>query len=620
MARLPKEISMSIAASVRGGAISALAASLIVLGSVSATAADPVERPHGGHHCRPGQNQAAGAVAAGRCVRGQSRRHTPHADTSAPQTTITDGPSGTIATSTATFSSTSSEPSSSFECRFDSVSWQSCASPKAYYGIANGGHSFDVRAIDSAGNYDPSPATRTFAVEVQSPDTAPPETTITAGPSGIVTSASASFDFASSEAGSRFECRLDAGAWGACTSPKAYSGLANGAHSFDVRAIDSAGNTDASPATRSFTVDVPAPDTTPPETTITAGPSGTVTSASVSFSFASSEAGSSFQCRLDAGTWGACASPKAYSGLANGAHAFDVRATDSAGNTDASPASRSFTVDVAPSGGCQPSLSQLVAPGCTVLKSDIGATSNGASLWGNVECATSTRAQLQGSGGDTHPTAAGTSQGNAAFWGLSVVDGDDFAGERCELGRNEWRYGTSSTSGTFMLYPEGAHRITFASYRFPGSFPFMTSNWQTILQMKQAQPSNNGGGSPILEVQLRSGRLYLESATDSYWSTPVTAGVWERIALDVNYSQDPSRGSVTMYVDANGDGDAADAGEASPTIHTATLKPEIAGSLNGIAPGASIPSHLRVGLYHDPSIPCPSGCAVDVDNVQVVDL
>ena len=42
---------------------------------------------------------------------------------------------------------------------------------------------------------------------------------------------------------------------------------------------------------------------------------------------------------------------------------------------------------------------------------------------------------------------------------------------------------------------------------------------------------------------------------------------------------------------------------------------------DGIAPGKSIPSHLRVGIYHDPAIalPTPSTCAVDVDNVQIVD-
>ena len=92
----------------------------------------------------------------------------------------------------------------------------------------------------------------------------------------------------------------------------------------------------------------PPADTTPPETTITSGPSGTISSDSASFGFSSSESSSTFECRLDASSWAACSSPKSYSGLANGGHAFDVRAKDAAGNIDASPASWSFTVDVSP--------------------------------------------------------------------------------------------------------------------------------------------------------------------------------------------------------------------------------------------------------------------------------
>jgi Polysaccharide lyase len=520
---------MSIAASVRGGAMSALAALLIVLGTVSPAAAHQGGKP-GGSHCRPGQHQAGGDRAvASRCVRAQSRKRAP--DTTPPQTTITSGPSGTITTSSTTFAFSSSESRSTYECSADGSAWQSCPDPKSYTGLADGTHVFDVRAVDASGNVDPTPAADSYAVQTASTDTTPPETTITSGPSGTITTSSASFAFDSSESGSTFACRMDGAAWGGCTSPKSYSGLANGAHT------------------------------------------------------------------------------------------FDVRATDSANNTDASPASRAFTVDVAQPPTCQPAPAQLVAPGCPVLKSDIGATSNAASLWGNVECATSTRAQLLGSGGDPHQTASGAPQGNAAFWELNLVDGDDFYGERCELGRNEWRNGyNSGTSGTFMVYPEGAHRITFASYRFPSSFPFTTSNWQTILQMKQAQPSNNGGGSPIIEIQLRNGRLWLESPTTDYWSTPVSQGVWERIALDVRYSQDPNVGTITMYIDLNGDGDAADPGEQSPVIHTATLKTETSGPLTYLQPGDSIPSHLRMGLYHDPTIGCSPGCAVDVDNVQVVDL
>ncbi len=90
-------------------------------------------------------------------------------------------------------------------------------------------------------------------------DIDPPETTISSGPSGTVDAQSASFGFSSSERRSRFECRLDSEAWSRCSSPQSYSSLAAGSHVFSVRATDRAGNVDPSPATRQWTVEVPAP-------------------------------------------------------------------------------------------------------------------------------------------------------------------------------------------------------------------------------------------------------------------------------------------------------------------------------------------------------------------------
>jgi hypothetical protein len=94
----------------------------------------------------------------------------------------------------------------------------------------------------------------------------------------------------------------------------------------------------------------PPPDTTPPDTTIDSGPSGTVTATSADFSFSSSETGSTFECRLDGGAWGSCTSPKSYTSLEVGDHTFDVRATDAAGNTDQTPASRTWTIASTPTG------------------------------------------------------------------------------------------------------------------------------------------------------------------------------------------------------------------------------------------------------------------------------
>ena len=106
----------------------------------------------------------------------------------------------------------------------------------------------------------------------------------------------------------------------------------------------------ATPAGFSFSevrVVGPVDDTTPPETTIGSGPEGTTGATSASFTFSSSEPGSSFGCRLDGASWAPCTSPTSYDGLSEGAHTFEVRATDAAGNTDLTPASRTWNVGTA---------------------------------------------------------------------------------------------------------------------------------------------------------------------------------------------------------------------------------------------------------------------------------
>jgi hypothetical protein len=99
------------------------------------------------------------------------------------------------------------------------------------------------------------------------------ETAIGSAPSGTVNSASASFGFSSDPVGASFECKLDGGTFDPCASPKEYTGLSDGPHAFDVRAVDAAGNRDPTPASRSWTVDTASANTSPPETGTTSGPS-----------------------------------------------------------------------------------------------------------------------------------------------------------------------------------------------------------------------------------------------------------------------------------------------------------------------------------------------------------
>jgi|GEM_PF-2104654 len=275
-------------------------------------------------------------------------------DTTPPDTVITGGPAAgsTIATTSAAFTFVGDpvEDTDSFECKLDGGAFTVCGSPRALSGLSEGEHTFSVRAIDAVGNVDASPASRTFTV-----DTTAPDTTITGGPAegSTIASGSASFTFVGDPAGdtASFECKLDDAAFAACTSPADLTGLVDGEHTFSVRAIDAVGNVDASPASRTFTV-----DTTAPDTTITGGPAegSTIASGSASFTFVGDPAGdtASFECKLDAGAFAACTSPAGLTALADGEHTFTVRAIDAAGNVDASPAARTFTVSTGPSAAC----------------------------------------------------------------------------------------------------------------------------------------------------------------------------------------------------------------------------------------------------------------------------
>jgi hypothetical protein len=98
-------------------------------------------------------------------------------------------------------------------------------------------------------------------------DTTAPDTSITGNPSNPSNSTSASFSFTGTDivtppAGLTFECQLDGSGFAACASPKAYSSLTVGSHTFQVRAWDQAGNVDQSPASFSWTVDTTAPTVT----------------------------------------------------------------------------------------------------------------------------------------------------------------------------------------------------------------------------------------------------------------------------------------------------------------------------------------------------------------------
>jgi hypothetical protein len=261
-------------------------------------------------------------------------------DSTAPSASVDSGPTGPTKNKRPIFGFSSIDGTATFQCSIDqgTASFGPCSgatTDQPASNLVDGHYTFRVQATDAAGNTS-SPATRGFTV-----DTVAPNTTITAGPAtgSFTKDTTPTFRFSSSEAGSSFKCKLDTGPYSSCTSPKTTTTLSDGVHTLYVRATDLAHNTDLTPATRRFTIDTHAP-----QTTITAGPvSGTTRDSTPTFKFRSTEAGT-FACSLDHAAFAPCVSPHTTATLSLGNHTFDVRATDRAGNTDATRARAAFKV------------------------------------------------------------------------------------------------------------------------------------------------------------------------------------------------------------------------------------------------------------------------------------
>jgi hypothetical protein len=253
-----------------------------------------------------------------------------------PQPTIDSAPPALTNAGSATFAFSDSEAGVGLQCRLDGAPFSSCASPKSYSSLADGAHTFAVRAVDAAGNSS-SPASASWTI-----DTIAPTVTLSSKPAVRTNNPVPSFAFTASESGSAFSCALDGGGPSPCTSPQTYAAQADGPHTFTVRATDAAGNT-GPPTQYGWTI-----DTVPPAApTIDSAPPTPSNSSTASFAFSDTESGVGYRCRLDGGAFSSCNSPKMYSDIADGLHSFDVLAVDAAGNAS-SATSRSWTIDTVP--------------------------------------------------------------------------------------------------------------------------------------------------------------------------------------------------------------------------------------------------------------------------------
>jgi len=262
-------------------------------------------------------------------------------DLTPPNTTITDHPVTLTNQSTAAFKFTSSKPQSTFECSLDSAPFTTCSTPLTLNGLAEQSHTLRVRAIDAGRHVDPSPDAFTWKVDLTAPS-APSITRPVAGalvtPTPVITGTAEANSTVTVYVDNRPPETVTADANGAWSfTPQ--TPLSESGHTVRATSTDPAGNLGPTSAPVSFSV-----DTLPPVTQLTRTPESASNSADATFEF-TSEAGATFECRLDGGAYTACTSPFTVPNLPGGSHTFEVRARDAAGNVQATPTTFTWTVN-----------------------------------------------------------------------------------------------------------------------------------------------------------------------------------------------------------------------------------------------------------------------------------
>lgn len=275
-------------------------------------------------------------------------------DTSPPVTTLLSAPQTITQETDATFTFEANESPVTFSANLDGAGFQPTTSPISLTGLALGTHTIQIRARDAADNQEDPGVTHQWEIVAPSSDTTPPETTLSSGPSGITNQTAATLEFTSDDPEAVFEGSLDGAAFQAITSPHELSGLADGQHTFRIRALDQAGNIDTTPVEVQWTV-----DTVAPVTTVNAQPPASTTDISATFNFGSNDASASFEGSLDNAPFTAITSPHTVNNLSTGQHTFRIRAADGAGNVETPPIAITWTIT---SPGATPTLSVTFPP------------------------------------------------------------------------------------------------------------------------------------------------------------------------------------------------------------------------------------------------------------------
>jgi hypothetical protein len=172
----------------------------------------------------------------------------------APRVTITAGPADGSRSSSAaqTFEFSSDQAPVAFRCSLDGGGFEGCANPHTIMGLADGGHTFAIEAIDVSG-YVGDPTIRAFTIDTSTPPVTvgpTPPVPLTTKPPTVSIRGLRAKTFArrlkirfTSAADSSFRCKIDGKPFKACRSPFETKRLALGAHKFSVIATSATGQT-----------------------------------------------------------------------------------------------------------------------------------------------------------------------------------------------------------------------------------------------------------------------------------------------------------------------------------------------------------------------------------------
>lgn len=238
-----------------------------------------------------------------------------------------------------------------YEYRFDQSPWQRTQETTITApALADGEHVFEVRAVDEAGNVDPTPARAAFTIDTQPPSTLALEVQPHVEGSAVLVATVSGQDNLTAPTALVYAWRIDEGEWSdySLNVRIPIEKTRDGKHYLAVRSRDEAGNVEAAPRAQELNINIP------PDVAIISTPEGAV--APSEFTLVCSVQDNSapgepimLSYQIDDGKWSAYAPGNILTvsipSLEDGRHRISVRAKDVFGNVDSTPATWAFQVD-----------------------------------------------------------------------------------------------------------------------------------------------------------------------------------------------------------------------------------------------------------------------------------